>query len=87
MAFLPGDRARNVETPESKRAAPARAQLAAPMSNSLRALVKYLDGVFDHDIAELNIPTGLPLVNELDEALHPYCHHYLGNRLKKAPYL
>ncbi|KAL1413404.1 hypothetical protein Q8F55_001170 [Vanrija albida] len=39
--------------------------------NSLRALVKHLDGISDADIAELNIPTGIPLVYELDEALRP----------------
>ncbi len=45
--------------------------------NSLRALVKYLDGVSDHDIVELNIPTGVPLVYELDENLKPLTHYYL----------
>jgi 2,3-bisphosphoglycerate-dependent phosphoglycerate mutase len=39
--------------------------------NSLRALVKHLDGISDAEIAELNIPTGIPLVYELDDALHP----------------
>jgi 2,3-bisphosphoglycerate-dependent phosphoglycerate mutase len=39
--------------------------------NSLRALVKHLDGVSDEDIAELNIPTGIPLVYELDENFKP----------------
>ena len=41
--------------------------LIAAHGNSLRALVKYLDGISDADIAELNIPTGIPLVYELDE--------------------
>ena len=47
--------------------------------NSLRALVKYLDGVSDADIVELNIPTGIPLVYELGEDLKPIRHYYLGN--------
>lgn len=45
--------------------------LIAAHGNSLRALVKHLDGISDADIAELNIPTGIPLVYELDEALKP----------------
>ena len=47
--------------------------------NSLRALVKYLDGVSDTDIVELNIPTGQPLVYELDNDLKPITHYYLGD--------
>ncbi|HOP40277.1 MAG TPA: 2,3-diphosphoglycerate-dependent phosphoglycerate mutase [Geobacteraceae bacterium] len=47
--------------------------------NSLRALVKYLDNVSDEDIVALNIPTGIPLVYELDEALRPVEHYYLGD--------
>jgi 2,3-bisphosphoglycerate-dependent phosphoglycerate mutase len=47
--------------------------------NSLRALVKYLDDVSDADITELNIPTGIPLVYELDAALQPLRHEYLGD--------
>ena len=47
--------------------------------NSLRALVKYLDHVSDADIVELNIPTGQPLVYELDDALRPIRHYYLGD--------
>jgi len=47
--------------------------------NSLRALVKYLDGVSDADIVELNIPTGIPLIYELDAALKPIKHYYLGD--------
>lgn len=47
--------------------------------NSLRALVKYLDNVSDEEIVELNIPTGIPLVYELDENLKPIKHYYLGN--------
>jgi 2,3-bisphosphoglycerate-dependent phosphoglycerate mutase len=47
--------------------------------NSLRALVKYLDRISDEDIVELNIPTGIPLVYELDAALRPIRHFYLGD--------
>jgi 2,3-bisphosphoglycerate-dependent phosphoglycerate mutase len=47
--------------------------------NSLRALVKYLDGVSDQDIVGLNIPTGIPLVYELDDDLKPIRHYYLGD--------
>jgi 2,3-bisphosphoglycerate-dependent phosphoglycerate mutase len=53
--------------------------LIAAHGNSLRALVKYLDDVPDDEIAELNIPTGIPLVYELDEALKPIRHYYLGD--------
>ncbi len=47
--------------------------------NSLRALVKYLDDVSDEQIVELNIPTGIPLVYELDDSLKPIRHYYLGD--------
>ena len=47
--------------------------------NSIRALVKYLDGISDDDITELNIPTGIPLVYQLDEHLKPISHAYLGD--------
>jgi 2,3-bisphosphoglycerate-dependent phosphoglycerate mutase len=47
--------------------------------NSLRALVKYLDEVSETDIVELNIPTGIPLVYELDAELKPIRHYYLGD--------
>jgi len=47
--------------------------------NSLRALVKYLDGVSDQEIVKLNIPTGIPLVYELDDSLKPIKHYYLGD--------
>ncbi len=47
--------------------------------NSLRALVKYLDGISDADIVELNIPTGIPLVYELDANLKPIRSYYLGD--------
>ncbi|MES1169482.1 MAG: 2,3-bisphosphoglycerate-dependent phosphoglycerate mutase, partial [Leifsonia sp.] len=45
--------------------------LVTAHGNSLRALVKHLDGISDDDIAELNIPTGIPLVYELDDAFMP----------------
>jgi 2,3-bisphosphoglycerate-dependent phosphoglycerate mutase len=47
--------------------------------NSLRALVKYLDGISDEAIVELNIPTGIPLVYELDDSLKPLRSYYLGD--------
>jgi 2,3-bisphosphoglycerate-dependent phosphoglycerate mutase len=47
--------------------------------NSIRALVKYLDNISDSEITELNIPTGLPLLYELDEDLKPIQHYYLGD--------
>ena len=47
--------------------------------NSLRALVKYLDHISDEDIVKLNIPTGIPLVYELDEDLKPVKSYYLGD--------
>ena len=47
--------------------------------NSLRALVKYLDKVSDEEICDLNIPTGIPLVYELDDNLKPIRHYYLGD--------
>ncbi len=53
--------------------------LIAAHGNSLRALVKYLDGIDERTIVELNIPTGIPLVYELDAALKPVRHYYLGD--------
>jgi 2,3-bisphosphoglycerate-dependent phosphoglycerate mutase len=53
--------------------------LIAAHGNSLRALVKYLDHISDADIVELNIPTGVPLVYELDADLKPQRHYYLGD--------
>jgi len=53
--------------------------LIAAHGNSLRALVKYLDRVSDDAIVELNIPTGIPLVYELDGDLEPVRHYYLGD--------
>lgn len=47
--------------------------------NSLRALVKHFDGISDEEIPALNIPTGIPLVYELDAQLKPVGHHYLGD--------
>lgn len=47
--------------------------------NSIRALVKYLDNISDQDIVEVNIPTGIPLVYELDENLKPINRYYLGD--------
>ena len=47
--------------------------------NSLRALVKYLDNISDKEIVGLNIPTGVPLVYELDNELQPVKHYYLGD--------
>jgi len=47
--------------------------------NSLRALVKYLDSISDEEIVGLNIPTGIPLVYDLDESLKPLGHRYLGD--------
>ena len=54
-----------------------RVVLVAAHGNSLRALVKHLDGIADADIVELNIPTGIPLVYELDERLRPTSSGYL----------
>ena len=53
--------------------------IIAAHGNSLRALIKYLDHVSDDAIVELNIPTGQPLVYELDDGLHPLRHYYLGD--------
>ena len=53
--------------------------LIAAHGNSLRALVKYLDNIPESEIVELNIPTGMPLVYELDDDLKPIGHYYLGD--------
>ena len=53
--------------------------LIAAHGNSLRALVKYLDNIPEKDIVELNIPTGMPLVYELDDRLKPLNRYYLGD--------
>ncbi len=54
--------------------------MIAAHGNSLRALVKYLDNVSDADIVGLNIPTGIPLVYELDDDLKPMRNYYLGDQ-------
>jgi 2,3-bisphosphoglycerate-dependent phosphoglycerate mutase len=54
--------------------------IIAAHGNSLRALVMYLDGVSEEDIVNLNIPTGVPLVYELDAELKPISHRYLGDQ-------
>ncbi len=54
--------------------------LVVAHGNSIRALVKYLDNVSESDIVELNIPTGIPLVYELDAELKPIKHYYLGDQ-------
>ena len=54
--------------------------LVAAHGNSLRALVKYFDAIADAEIVSLNIPTGVPLVYELDEGLRPLRHYYLGDQ-------
>jgi len=59
--------------------AEGRRVLVTAHGNSLRALVKYLDGISDADIVDLNIPTGIPLVYELDERLKPLRSFYLGD--------
>jgi 2,3-bisphosphoglycerate-dependent phosphoglycerate mutase len=53
--------------------------LVAAHGNTIRALVKYLDGISDQEIVGLNIPTGVPLVYELDANLKPQSHEYLGD--------
>jgi 2,3-bisphosphoglycerate-dependent phosphoglycerate mutase len=62
--------------------AAGRRVIIAAHGNSLRALVKYLDRVSDQDIVELNIPTGIPLVYELDTDLKPLRHYYLGDQTR-----
>jgi len=54
--------------------------------NSLRAMVKYLDDIGDDEIANINIPTGIPLVYEIDQRLKPVAHFYLGDaeKVRKA---
>ena len=58
--------------------------LVAAHGNSLRALVKHLDGISDADIVGLNMPTGVPLVYELDDGLRPLRHYYLGDPAEVA---
>ena len=59
--------------------AAGRRLIVAAHGNSLRALIKYLEGVGDEAIVGLNIPTGIPLLYELDENLRPVSHRYLGD--------
>jgi len=59
--------------------AAGRRLLIAAHGNSLRALVKYLDAISDDDIVKYNIPTGIPLVYELDENAKPIKNYYLGD--------
>jgi len=54
--------------------------LISAHGNSLRALIKMLDGISDDDIVNLNIPNGQPLVYELDADLKPIRHYYLGDQ-------
>ncbi len=56
--------------------------LIAAHGNSLRALIKYLDNISETDIVGLNVPTGLPLVYELDSGLRPIKHYYIGDPAK-----
>jgi 2,3-bisphosphoglycerate-dependent phosphoglycerate mutase len=60
--------------------------IIAAHGNSLRALVKYLDKISDEEIVKLNIPTGIPLIYELDDELRPIRNYYLGDPeiIKKA---
>jgi 2,3-bisphosphoglycerate-dependent phosphoglycerate mutase len=58
--------------------------VVAAHGNSLRALVKYLDNISDKEIVELNIPTGVPLVYELDDKLEPIKKYYLGDQAEIA---
>jgi len=58
--------------------------LVAAHGNSLRALIKHLDGVSDAEIVGLNVPTGIPLVYELDAELKPLKHYYLGDAAEIA---
>ncbi len=78
-----GDTVRRVIPFWSDSIAPAisrgRRVLVAAHGNSLRALIKHLDSVSDEDIVGLNVPTGQPLVYELDERLKPSRHYYLGD--------
>jgi len=58
--------------------------LISAHGNSLRALVKYLDNMPDEEVVKLNIPTGVPLIYELDDDLKPIDHYYLGDTEKIA---
>jgi 2,3-bisphosphoglycerate-dependent phosphoglycerate mutase len=67
---------REVITPEARA---GRLVLVVAHGNSLRALVKHLDGMTDREVTELNIPTGIPLVYELDEDMRALRRYYLGD--------
>jgi 2,3-bisphosphoglycerate-dependent phosphoglycerate mutase len=60
--------------------------LIAAHGNSMRALVKMLDGISDQDITEFNIPTGVPIFYELDDSLQPLSREFIGDpeAIKKA---
>lgn len=60
--------------------------LISAHGNSIRAIVKYLDKIYDKDIVDLNIPTGIPLIYELDDRMQAITHYYLGDKevIKKA---
>ena len=58
--------------------------LIAAHGNSLRALIKHLDNVGEAELVGLNVPTGIPLVYELDEGLEPIRHYYLGDEAEVA---
>jgi bisphosphoglycerate-dependent phosphoglycerate mutase family 1 len=78
-----GGRKRN----EEDRIAPPRREhlehgkrvIVAARGNSLRALIKYLDNISDEEIVGLNVPTGIPLVYELEDDLSPIRSYYLGD--------
>jgi 2,3-bisphosphoglycerate-dependent phosphoglycerate mutase len=53
--------------------------IIAAHGNSLRALIKYLDNISDTEIAGMNIPTGIPLIYDMDDDLKPLRHYYLGD--------
>jgi len=58
--------------------------LIAAHGNSLRALIKHLDDLSEQEVVPLNVPTGVPLVYELDKALKPVRHYYLGDQSEIA---
>ena len=67
--------------PESVEAAapPSTTGLTELPAIPLQALVQHLDDMSEEEVIDLNIPTGIPLVYELDESLHPMRHYYLGD--------
>jgi 2,3-bisphosphoglycerate-dependent phosphoglycerate mutase len=60
--------------------------LISAHGNSLRALVKHLDNISDEEIVEFEIPTGIPLVYELDDGLRARTHYYLGSEAEVKKY-